>query len=71
MIFLISDSEPSKLSEEDSWFFDWLQEMRFEAKEKNLLTTVNYAIFAVTTPEQDTVLGKVKSNGCLKNCSIF
>jgi hypothetical protein len=57
---LISDSEPSTLKEADAWFFDWLQEMRFEAKEKNLLTTVNYTVFSVTTPEQEAVLGKVR-----------
>ncbi|KAI6176770.1 Flavodoxin-like domain-containing protein [Aphelenchoides bicaudatus] len=61
VIFLVPDNEPSNLTEADSWFFDWLQEMRFEAKEKNLLTTVNYAVFAVTKPDQEAVLGKMSS----------
>jgi hypothetical protein len=56
---VIPDSEPSSLSDESSWFFDWLQEMRFEAKEKNLLCTLSYAVFSVTELEQENIIGKV------------
>ncbi|CAD5213407.1 unnamed protein product [Bursaphelenchus okinawaensis] len=64
MVFIIPDLELHELSEEaGAWFLDWLQEMRFEAKQKDLLTGLKFATLAIDLEsENDEPIGKITNN---------
>lgn len=67
MLFLLPDVEPEELDEPlGGWFLDWLQEMRFEAKQTNLLSSLRFATLGIQ-------LDKEKPNGkaCVLTIHLF
>ncbi|KAI6188488.1 Flavodoxin-like domain-containing protein [Aphelenchoides besseyi] len=58
-VFIVPDVDSDKLTDSDNWFFDWLQEIRFEMRERSLFRNLNFCTFTVTKPQQTTIIGKM------------
>ncbi|KAI6239053.1 Flavodoxin-like domain-containing protein [Aphelenchoides fujianensis] len=60
-VFVVPDVDTDQLTDADNWFFDWLQEMRFEMRERSLLAHVGFAIYTVVRPDQEEAIGKMSA----------